>query len=112
MMEFRNSEMLRIFLGEEIRLGHRPLYEEVVREARLQGMAGATVLKGVLSFGHDMEIHTAKIMEFAANLPMVVDICDTPQKIDTFLPVLEQMVRDSGGRVMVSRAAVRSSIIG
>lgn len=112
MMEFRDAEMLRIFAGEQVRLGHRPLYEEIVREARLQGLAGATVTKGLLSYGHDMEIRTSKIMELATNLPMVVEICDTAQRIDIFLPVLEQMVHDSGGRVMVTREQVRSAVIG
>ncbi|MEI8032463.1 MAG: DUF190 domain-containing protein [Chlorobiaceae bacterium] len=111
MTQLQNSELLRIFVGEHIRFGHRPLYEEIVREARLQGMAGATALKGVLSYGHDMMIHTAKIMEFGINLPMVVELVDTAEKIDSFLPLLEQLVRDSSGRVMITRAQVRSAII-
>jgi len=110
-MEIQNSEMLRIFLGEQARYGHRPLYEEIVREARIQEMAGATVLKGVLSYGHDMQIKTSKIMELGTNLPMVIELVDSAEKIDQFLPILEQMVRDSAGRVMITRELVRMGII-
>jgi uncharacterized protein len=110
-MELQNSELLRLFVGEQVRFGHHPLYEEIVREARQNGLAGATVLKGVLSYGHDMLIKTSKIMEFGTNLPMVIEIVDTAEKIDGFLPKVEQMVRDASGRVMVTREQVRSGII-
>jgi PII-like signaling protein len=110
-MELQNSELLRIFVGEQVRFGHHPLYEEIVREARLYELAGATALKGVLSYGHDMLIKTSKIMEFGTNLPVVIEIVDTAEKIDGFLPKVEQMVRDASGRVMVTREKVRSGII-
>jgi hypothetical protein len=110
-MELQNSELLRLFVGEQVRFGHHPLYEEIVREARLYGLAGATALKGVLSYGHDMLIKTSKIMEFGTNLPVVIEIVDTAEKIDGFLPKVEQMVRDASGRVMVTRELVRSGII-
>ncbi|EAT59580.1 DUF190 domain-containing protein [Chlorobium sp. BLA1] len=110
-MEFHSSELLRIFVGEQVRFGHNPLYEEIVREARLHGLAGATALKGVLSYGHDMLIKTSKIMEFGTNLPMVIEIVDFPEKIESFLPKVEQMVRDASGRVMVTREQVQSGII-
>ncbi|WP_011890915.1 DUF190 domain-containing protein [Chlorobium phaeovibrioides] len=111
MMELETRELLRVFVGEHARFGHRPLYEEIVREARLQGMAGATALKGVLSFGHDLAIHTSKLMELAQDLPMVVELVDDLEKIDRFIPVLEQMVHDSASRVMITREVVRSGII-
>lgn len=104
-------EMLRIFVNEQARYGHHPLYEEIVREARLRELAGATVLRGVLSYGHDMHIRMTKIMEFSTNLPMVVEIVDHQANIDGFLPVLERMVRDSAGRVMVTRELVRAGVI-
>ncbi len=110
-MELQNLELLRIFVGEQVRFGHRPLYEEIVREARLFGLAGATALKGVLSYGHDMLIKTSKIMEFGTNLPMVIEIVDTPEKIEGFLPMVEQMVRDAAGRAMVTRELVRAGIM-
>lgn len=104
-------EMLRIFVNEQARYGHHPLYEEIVREARLRELAGATVLRGVLSYGHDLRLRTSKIMEFSTNLPMVIEIVDHSEKIDSFLPVLEQLVRDSAGRVMISRELVRAGVI-
>ena len=110
-MELKNLELLRIFVGEHVRFGHRPLYEEIVREARQLGMAGATVMKGVLSYGHDLHINTAKIVEFGLNLPMIVELVDTTENIDGFLPMLQQMVRDSAERVMITRESVRSGII-
>lgn len=110
-MELKHLESLRIFVGEHVRFGHRPLYEEIVREARQLGMAGATVMKGVLSYGHDLHINTAKIVEFGLNLPMIVELVDSPENIDGFLPLLEQMVRDSAERVMITRESVRSGII-
>ncbi|NTW82294.1 MAG: DUF190 domain-containing protein [Chlorobiaceae bacterium] len=110
-MELQNLEMLRIFVGEQTRYGHHPLYEEIVREARMKELAGATVLRGVLSYGHDLLIKTSKIIEFGTNLPMVVEIVDEAEKIDGFLPVLQQMVRDSAGRVMITRELVRAGVI-
>jgi uncharacterized protein len=110
-MELQNLELLRLFVGEQVRYGHRPLYEEIVREARLFGLAGATVLKGVLSYGHDMHINTSKIMDLGTNLPMIVEIVDSPEKIDSFLPVIQQLVRDASGRIMMTREQVRVGIM-
>ncbi|MBZ4220007.1 MAG: DUF190 domain-containing protein [Chlorobium sp.] len=110
-MELQNMELLRIFVGEQVRYGHRPLYEELVREARLFGLAGATALKGVFSYGHDMQINTSKIMELGTNLPMIVELVDSPEKLDSFLPIIQQLVRDASGRVMITRAQVRAGII-
>ena len=107
-MELRNSEMLRIFVAEQTRYGHHPLYEEIVREARIMEMAGATVLKGVFSYGHDT---TSKIMELGTNLPIVIELVDSAQKIEEFLPILQQLVRDASGRVMITRELVRAGII-
>ena len=110
-MELQNQEMMRIFVGEQVRYGHRPLYEEIVREARLFGLAGATALKGVLSYGHDMQINTSKIMELGPNLPMVIELVDSTEKIDGFIPIIQQLVRDASGRAMITREQVRMGII-
>jgi len=110
-MELQNQEMMRIFVGEQVRYGHRPLYEEIVREARLFGLAGATALKGVLSYGHDMQINTSKIMELGTNLPMVIELVDSTEKIDGFIPIIQQLVRDASGRAMITREQVRMGII-
>ena len=110
-MELQNLELLRVFVGEQVRYGHRPLYEEIVREARLFGLAGATALKGVLSYGHDMQINTSKIMELGTNLPMVIELVDSTEKIDGFIPIIQQLVRDASGRAMITREQVRMGII-
>ncbi len=110
-MEMQDLELLRIFVGEQVRYGHRPLYEEIVREARLFGLAGATALKGVLSYGHDLQINTSKIMDLGTNLPMIIEIVDAPVKIDSFLPIIQQLVRDASGRVMITRELVHVGIM-
>ena len=110
-MELQNLELLRVFVGEQVRYGHRPLYEEIVREARLFGLAGATSLKGVLSYGHDLQINTSKIMDLGTNLPMIIEIVDETVKIDSFLPIIQQLVRDASGRVMITREQVRVGIM-
>ena len=110
-MELQNLELLRVFVGEQVRYGHRPLYEEIVREARLFGLAGATALKGVLSYGHDLQINTSKIMDLGTNLPMIIEIVDETVKIDSFLPIIQQLVRDASGRVMITREHVRVGIM-
>ena len=110
-MELQNLELLRVFVGEQVRYGHRPLYEEIVREARLFGLAGATALKGVLSYGHDLQINTSKIMDLGTNLPMIIEIVDETVKIDSFLPIIQQLVRDASGRVMITREQVSVGIM-
>jgi uncharacterized protein len=110
-MELHNLELLRVFVGEQVRYGHRPLYEEIVREARLFGLAGATALKGVLSYGHDLQINTSKIMDLGTNLPMIIEIVDEAVKIDGFLPIIHQLVKDASGRVMITRELVRVGIM-
>jgi hypothetical protein len=86
------AELLRIFIGESDRHGGRPLYEVIVAEARRRGMAGATVLRGTLGFGANSRIHTAKILRLSEDLPMVIEIVDSPERIATFLPDLDAMI--------------------
>ncbi len=86
------SELLRIFIGESDRHGGKPLYEAIVHEARKRGMAGATVLRGIMGFGAHSRLHTAKILRFSEDLPIVVEIVDTPEKIAELLPVFDQMI--------------------
>ena len=84
--------LLRIFIGESDRYNGRPLHEVVVEEARKLGMAGATVLRGILGFGANSRIHTSKILRLSEDLPIVVEIVDTEQKIEELLPQLDQMM--------------------
>ena len=86
--------LLRIFVGESDKVGHRPLYEEIVLKAREQGLAGATVLRGVMGFGKHSILHTAKILRLSEDMPMIVEIVDSLEKIEKFLPVLDEMITD------------------
>jgi len=86
--------LLRIFVGESDRHGHRPLYEAIVLKAREQGMAGATVLRGVMGYGKHSILHTAKILRLSEDLPMVIEIVDSREKVEEFLPCLDEMISD------------------
>jgi PII-like signaling protein len=84
--------LLRLFVGERDRYDHQPLYEVIVRKAREEGLAGATVLRGIQGFGQSSVLHTAKILELSDDLPMVVEIVDSEEKIERFLETLEGMM--------------------
>ncbi|HZE73271.1 MAG TPA: DUF190 domain-containing protein [Pyrinomonadaceae bacterium] len=86
--------LLRIFIGESDRHGHHPLYESIVLKARENGLAGATVTRGIMGFGKNSILHTAKILRLSEDLPMIVEIVDSLEKIEQFLPQLDQMVTD------------------
>ncbi len=88
------SELLRIFVGESDKHQGRPLYEVIVGEARKRGMAGATVVRGVLGFGANSRIHTAKILRLSEDLPMIIEIVDTPARIAEFLPFLDGVIQE------------------
>jgi len=93
----KNSEagyLIRVFVGESDRAGHLPLYEAIVRKARECGLAGATVLRGLMGFGRHSVLHTAKVLRLSEDLPMVIEIVDSLDKIEEFLPVLDSMVKD------------------
>jgi uncharacterized protein len=84
--------LLRVFVGESDKHGHVPLYEAIVSKARETGLAGATVLRGVMGFGRHSVMHTAKILRLSEDLPMIVEIVDSLEKIEAFLPLLDTMV--------------------
>jgi uncharacterized protein len=86
--------LLRVFVGESDRHGHVPLYEAIVLKARETGLAGATVLRGVMGFGRHSVMHTAKILRLSEDLPIIVEIVDSLEKIETFLPILDTMVSE------------------
>ena len=86
--------LLRIFIGESDRHGHHPLYESIVLKAREAGLAGATVTRGVMGFGKHSILHTAKILRLSEDLPMVVEIADSLERIEQFLPLLDEMITD------------------
>ena len=87
-----NALLLRIFLGEDERHEHQPLYEAIVMKAREHHLAGATVLRGPMGFGHSSRIHTTKVLRLSQDLPVVVEIVDSEAKINAFLPVLDAMI--------------------
>ncbi|MGO9361287.1 MAG: DUF190 domain-containing protein, partial [Xanthobacteraceae bacterium] len=89
--------LLRIFLGEDDKFEHLPLYEAIVLKAREMHLAGATVIRGPIGFGHSSLIHTTKILRLSEDLPLVIEIVDGQEKIDAFLPTLNGMM--AGGLV-------------
>ena len=100
----REAVLLRIFFGENDRFQRLPLHEAIVLKAREMHLGGATVLRGHIGFGHSSRIHTTKILRLSQDLPVVVEIVDSQEKIDTFLPVLDGMM--SSGLITMERAEV------
>lgn len=100
----RDAVLLRIFFGEDDKHQHLPLYEAIVLKAREMHLAGATVLRAGMGFGHSTRLHTTKILRLAEDLPLVVEIVDTQDKIDKFLPILDQMM--SSGLVTLEKVQV------
>jgi PII-like signaling protein len=88
------GQLVRIFIGESDRWKGLPLYEAIILKAREMGIAGATMLRGLMGYGANSRIHTAKILRLSEDLPIVVEIVDAPEKISALLPVIEEMVGD------------------
>lgn len=84
--------LLRIYLGEAERYGANPLFEVLVLKAREQGLAGATVLRGPMGFGHSRKLHTAKILDLSSNLPLILEIVDVREKIEKYLDTVRDML--------------------
>src|SRR6201982_3404833 len=100
----QDAMLLRIFIGEGDELNGAPLYQKIVEKAREQEMAGATVLRGPMGFGKSSHLHTAKILRLSMDLPIVIEIVDSEEKVNAFLPVLDEMM--GGGLVTLERAKV------
>jgi uncharacterized protein len=100
----RDAVLLRIFFGEDDKFEGLPLYEAIVLKARELHLAGATVLRGPMGFGHSSHIHTTKILRLSQDLPIVIEIVDTQEKIDAFLPILDRMM--SSGLVTLEKVQV------
>jgi PII-like signaling protein len=100
----RNAVLLRIFFGEDDKFGHLPLYEAIVLKAREMHLGGATVLRGSAGFGHSSRIHTTKILRLSQDLPIIVEIVDSQEKIDGFLPTLDKMM--SSGLITLEKVQV------
>jgi PII-like signaling protein len=96
--------LLRIFIGESDRWQHKPLYEAIVLAARDAHLAGATVLRGPMGYGKSSRVHTTKILQLSMDLPLVIEIVDSEEKINAFLPMLDQMI--GGGLVTLEKVKV------
>jgi hypothetical protein len=88
------GDLLRIFIGESDRHEGRPLFEAIVQLARKRGLAGATVLRGLEGYGAHSRVHTAKLLRLSEDLPIVIELVDTPARIEAFLPDLDAMVTE------------------
>jgi len=103
-----NAKLLRIFIGESDKAGQQPLYETIVFEAKKQGLSGATVTRGIMGFGPNSKIHTAKLFEISTDLPLVIEIVDTEEKIREFTTFVEHLFEQtrSGGMITLEKAEV------
>lgn len=98
----RNSKLLRIFLGELDKYKGVPLYESIVLAAKKEGIAGATVFRGILSYGASSRIHTAKLLDLSMDLPIIVEIVDTQDKIDSFIEIINTMIEEVGCGALIT----------
>jgi hypothetical protein len=96
------AKLLRIFIGEADKLEGQPLYERIVRAARERGLAGATVLRGVESYGATSRLHTAKVLRLSEDLPIVIEIVDSEEKVAEFLPVLDELLERAGQGALIT----------
>lgn len=103
-----DAKLLRIFIGESDKVGQQPLYEALVYEAKKQGLSGATVTRGIMGFGANSKVHTAKLFEISTDLPLVVEIVDTEEKIRDFTKTVERLFEQtkSGGLITIEKAEV------
>jgi uncharacterized protein len=103
-----DAKLLRIFIGESDKAGHQPLYEAIVFEAKKQSLSGATVTRGIMGFGANSKVHTTKLFEISADLPLVIEIVDTEEKIREFTKTVEQLFEQtkSGGLITLEKAEV------
>ena len=100
----KQAVLLRIFIGEDDRCDGSPLYEAIVLKARDQHLAGATVLRGAMGFGASSRLHTTKILRLSEELPLVVEIVDSEENINAFLPILDDMM--TSGLVTLEKVQV------
>lgn len=99
------GKLLRIFVGEQDTRQGKPLYQWLVEEARSQGLAGATVLRGMEGYGAHSRLHTAKVLRLSIDLPVVIEIVDTEEKIEAFLPIVDDAIPE--GLATVERVEIR-----
>lgn len=100
------GKLLRLFIGESDTWHGKPLYQAIVERVREEGLAGATVLRGIEGFGADSHLHTSRILRLSEDLPVVIEIVDTPERIDRVVPLLDEMV--SEGMLTLERVQIVS----
>jgi uncharacterized protein len=100
------GKLLRIFIGESDKHGRKPLYQAIVEMLREEGMAGATVLRGIEGFGATSHLHTARILRLSEDLPIVIEVADTAERIEAIMPKIDEMVTE--GMVTLERVEVVS----
>ena len=102
------AKLLRIFIGESDKVNHQPLYEVIVREAKTFGLAGATAWRGIMAYGAASRIKTAKILDLSSDMPVIIEIADGEEKINAFLPKLDQLFEaaNSGGLVTMEKVQI------
>jgi PII-like signaling protein len=96
--------LMRIFIGEGDRCGHKPLYEVLVEMLRKEGFAGATVLRGICGFGANRVYHTQKLLDLSADLPLVIEVIDAEEKINAIMPRIDAMM--GGGMITLEKVTV------
>lgn len=99
------AKLLRIFIGESDKQRGKPVYEEIVLKARESGLAGATVTKGIMGFGANSKIHTAKLLTLSEDLPIVIELVDNIEKIEKFIPLVNEIFESAniGGLVTIEK---------
>ena len=102
------GSLLRIFISEEARYGHHLLYESIVKSAKKEGLAGATVFRGIMGFQANHEIHTSSLLRLSDNMPVVVEIVDDTDKINKFIPIVKEMVDD--GLITAEKAKIIKAV--
>ena len=102
MKDLKEARLLRIHIGEADRARRQPLYELLVAEARAAGLAGATVLRGIESFGASSVVHRARLLELSEDLPIVVEIVDAEEKVRAFLDRIDPIVQEAGCGVLMT----------
>lgn len=101
----QEGDLLRIFIGESDKRDGKPLYEWIVLKAREEGLAGATVLRGMMGFGAHSRLHTFKIERLSEDLPIIIEIVDTREKLESFLKIIDQEIKE--GLATLEKAHIR-----
>jgi uncharacterized protein len=103
-----DSKLLRIFIGDHDKVGHQPLYEAILFAAKKQGLAGCTVLRGIMAFGASTIVHTAKFIDISVDLPIIVEIVDQEEKVNGFVEIVDSLMQKAacGGLITIEKASV------